>query len=156
MARLRLDLRPVLRAIAARLQDENADRLLRGQGVRDEELAPKKTPPEPVTGRRRIRVFGIRVALKELTRLGVQTGEMLKDLTRRGNIKVGRLGVKIKPSPATRVRWVVFNKGREELQPPRPVGGATAQALATASTEIARVTREQLVIALSDRPKVSP
>ena len=153
MARLRLDLRPVLRAIAARLQDENADRLLRSVGVRDEELAPQKAPPEAVTGRKRIRVFGVRVALKELTRLGVKTGEMLKDLTRRGNVKVGRLGFKIKPSPETRIRWVVFNKGREDRQPARPVGGASAQALVTASTELARAAREQLVIALRDRER---
>ena len=153
MARLKLDLRPVFRAIAAKLQDENADRLLRSQGVRDEELVPKKAPPERVTGRKRIRVFGVRVALKELTRLGVKTGEMLKDLTRRGNIKVGRLGFKIKPSPETRIRWVVFNKGREERQPPRPVGGATARALVMAANELARATREQLVMALRDREK---
>ncbi len=153
MARLRLDLRPVFRAIAARLQDENADRLLRSQGVRDEELAPNKTPPESVTGRKRVRVFGVRVALKELARLGVKTGEMLRDLTRRGNIKVGRLGFKIKPSAATRVRWVVFNKGREERQPARPVGGATAQALVMAANEVARATREQLVLALRDRER---
>ena len=155
MARLRLDLRPALRALAAKIQDENADRLLRGQGVREEELAPPKEPPQAPTGRKRVRVLGVRVAAKELVRLGVKTGEMLKDLTRRGNIKLGRLSFKIVPSAKTRLRWVVFNKGREEKQPPRPVGGITAQALETAKAEIARTAREQLVLAMRAREKTS-
>src|SRR5207244_3157904 len=90
MARLRLDLRPILRAIAARIQDENQGRLLQGRGVRDEELAPKKEgPSEAATTRKRVRLLGVRVKLRELSgKLGVKTGELLKDLVRRGNIKL--------------------------------------------------------------------
>lgn len=154
MARLKLDLRAALRAVAAKVQDENADRLLQGQGVRDEELPPAKEPPEP-KGRGRVRVLGVRVALKELVRLGVRTGEMLKDLTRRGNIKVGRLSFRIVPKPTTRLHWCVFNKGREGKQPPRPVGGITAQTMEVASASLARAMREQLVIALRAREKTA-
>jgi hypothetical protein len=127
---------------------------LRGQGVRDEELAPAKAPPQP-TGRGRVRVLGVRVAVKELVRLGVRTGEMLKDLTRRGNVKVGRLSFKIVPQAKTRLRWCVFNKGRDEKQPARPVGGITAQTMEVASAEVARMAREQFVLALRAREKTS-
>jgi len=155
MARLKLDLRPVLRLIASRIQDENQDRLLSEQGVRDEELEPRKeraSAQDP--GRKRVRILGVRIKLKSLSeKLGVQTGALLKDLVRRGNIKLGRLGFKIVPSADVRIRWIVFNKGREGKQPPRPVGGATAQTLESAAEEVARAAREQLVQALNDREK---
>ncbi len=153
MAKLKLDLRPVLRALGARIQDENADRLLGGQDVRGNELEPAKELAEEAKGRKRIRVLGIRVAVRELVRLGVKTGEMLKDLTRRGNVKVGRTSLKIVPSAKTRLRWIVFNKGREGKQPARPVGGIAAARLAEAAAEVARAAREQLVVALSNREK---
>src|SRR5205823_6228040 len=98
MAKLKLDLRPILRAIGAKIQDENAERLLQGEDVRGDELEVAKGPIEAAKGRKRVRVLGVRVAVKELVRLGVRTGEMLKDLTRRGNVKVGRTSVKVVPS----------------------------------------------------------
>jgi hypothetical protein len=156
MARLKLDLRRVLRAIAVRIQDANADRLLQERGVHDEELVPKRVQANEPVGRRRVRILGVRVKLADLAgKLGVRTGELLKDLTRRGNIKLGRLSFRIVPSAETRLRWVVFNKGRGEKQPPRPVGGITAEEMEKVSAEIASTAREQLVLALRAREKSS-
>jgi hypothetical protein len=154
MAKLQIDLRPVLRAIAARIQDENQDRLLQARGVRDEELAPKKEAASTSSTRKRVRILGVRVKLAQLSdKLGVKTGDLLKDLVRRGNIKVGRTSFRIVPSAELLVRWVVFNKGRaEKKQPPRPAGGITAQALDDdAAALVARAARDQLVAALKDR-----
>jgi hypothetical protein len=157
MARLKIDLRPILRALAARIQDENQDRLLQARGVRDEELAPKREGPSEPKTRKRVRILGVRVKLQDLSgKLGVRTGELLKDLVRRGNVKLGRLSFRIVPSSAELVlRWTVFNKGRGDKQPARPVSGITAQALQQASAEVARSAREQLVIALRAREKTS-
>src|SRR6202043_608589 len=61
MARLKLDLRPVLRLIASRIQDENQDRLLSEQGVNNEELDPRKEREAALDpGRKRVRILGVR------------------------------------------------------------------------------------------------
>lgn len=154
MARLKLDLRPALRAIATRVQDENQDRLLQARGVRDDELAAKKGRASESTSRKRVRILGVRAKVAELAgKLGVKSGALLKDLVRRGNIKLGRTSFRIVPSADVLLRWVVFNKGRGDKQPARRVSGITAQALEDASKEVARTAREQLVAALQAREK---
>lgn len=153
MANLRLDLRKTLRAIATAAQDANLERLLTGLGVRGESLTPRALHAHAVSsGRRaRVRLLGVRVALSGLVgRLGVKSGAMLKDLSRRGNIKVGRTSFRVVPSPEVILRWRVFNAGSRQ-QEARPVSGMSGEQLDKASAEIAREARDQFVAALRDR-----
>src|SRR4051794_27072106 len=120
MAKFRLDLRPVLRAIATEIQDENVRRLLGGQGVAGETLAPEKQPPA-ATGKKRVRVLGVRRSLAELAAVvGIRSGAMLRDLGRRANQKIGRVGFKITPSADVRLRFFAFVNG-DKHQVSRPV-----------------------------------
>lgn len=152
MARLRLDFRKVLRAIANRTQDENQARLLESQGVNGEAISPRAVEPVVGKSRRRIRLGpeGTRVAVKDLQRVGIRSGAMLADLTRRSTIRLGRTSFRIVPSPAVRSRYWAWVKGREG-QPARPTGGMTDALLADAATQVATVGRDQVVAALQKR-----
>ena len=154
MARLRLDFRKVLRAVANRTQDENQARLLASQGVNGEGIAPRAVEPVVGKSRRRIRLGpeGTRVAVKDLQRVGIRSGAMLADLTRRGNARIGRVSFKIVPSPAVRAKYWAFVKGRRGGdQPARPTGGMTDALLADAATQVATVGRDQVVASLQKR-----
>lgn len=157
MAKFRPDFRKILREIATRAQDENADRLLSGASVDGGSLAPRVDHVAASTkGRsKRIRLFGIRVRVRELTgHVGVKTGEMLRDLTKRSNIKIGRVSFKIVPSPGVRVRMYAFAKGVERGnhdQPARPFSGMTGALLEEARARIAQEARDQIAEALNDR-----
>lgn len=151
---MKLDLRKTLRAIAAKVQDENLDRLLAGRQVSGGSVEPRAVEPEPAGGRKkRVRILGIRVSLAELTvKVGVRSGDMLKDVTRRSNAKIGRVSFKIVPSPAVRQRWFAFNAGNSR-QPPRSISGLTDAQLAAAKDEVAVDARNQFVKALQRRPR---
>ena len=153
MAKVRFDFRKELRALAARVQDENLARLLTGQTVSGGAVAPHKVPAEPVLkGRaKRVRLHGIRVSLRELAgRIGVRTGAMLKDITRRANAKIGRVSFKIVPSPEVRRRWFAFVAGTKK-QVARPVSGIDGPTLSDARDRIARSGRDQIVAAMQRR-----
>lgn len=151
MARLRFDFRKLLRSIANRTQDENQARLLASQGVNGEGIAARASEPVAAKSRRRIRLGpeGTRVAVKDLQRVGIRSGAMLADLTRRGNVKLGRTSFRIVPSPAVRAKYWAFVKGRRGGdQPARPTGGMTDALLADAATQVAAVGRDQIVASL--------
>lgn len=141
----RFDFRKTLREIATRAQDANLDRLLSAQAVRGGEIAPQR--PHEVSeaqGRRkRVRVFGVRIALSDLAgRLGVKSGEMLKDLTRRANIKIGRTSFKIIPSPEVALKWRAFVSGSKH-QIARPVSGLSSAQISEATALLAQDARNQ-------------
>lgn len=141
------DFRKTLRAIAVATQDANLDRLLSGRTVGGGTVLPRFDEREVVVkGRaRRVRLFGIRVSVKDLSgKVGVKTGAMLNDVTRRGNIKVGRVSFKIIPSPEMRARWFAFQAGTKK-QPPRPTSGMTDLQIELASAQIAFEGRNQFV-----------
>jgi hypothetical protein len=151
----KLDFRKLLRAIATAIQDENVQRLLAGVGVQGEELEPLKTEHGQITSRRRIRVFGARVSIRDLHRLGVKSGDLLKDLTRRSNIKIGRTSFKIIPSAENLLKWRVFIAGRVHAgaggdQPARPAGGVSADRLERATRDLTVAARNQLVALMQD------
>lgn len=142
----RPDFRKSLRAAGKTIQDDNADRLLKGESVTGEEIAPD-VQKKPASGsRKRARVLGVRVPLAQLSsRPGVKSGGMLKDLTRRGNVKVGRTSVKVVPSPEEIVKTRVFNAGRRGKQVPRPFSGISAERLDEIADDVSRDGRDQLV-----------
>lgn len=146
----KLDFRKQLRAIANEVQDQNATRLLASQAVDGGSIEPRKVEGPATTSRRRLRVFGARVSIKDLSRLGVRTGAMLADLTRRSTIRLGRTSFRIVPSPNVRARYWAWVKGREG-QPARPTGGMTDGLLAAAADSIAKSGRDQVVAALQKR-----
>jgi hypothetical protein len=147
----KLDVRKTLRAIAIAIQDENAERLLAGIGVRGETLAPLSAEHGEIKSRKRVRVFGLRVQLRDLHRLGIKSGDLFKDLTRRSNIKVGRTSFKIVPSGKNLLKWRVFISGRVSVgagggdQPARPAGGVSAERLAKATYQLCVESRNQIV-----------
>jgi len=163
VARLRLDFRKLLREIANKAQDENLERLLSGRAVDGSDLAERKSPDQaPSKGRAsRVRIFGVRVSLRELAgRLGVKTGAMLRDITRRANVKLSRTSFKIVPSPEVRTRWFAFVKGASRnlenanatsIQPARPVSGMTGDLIAEARDQVALEARAQFVNAVNQR-----
>lgn len=142
----KIDLRKTLRAIATAIQDANLDRLLTGTTVTGGSVAPRAVEPQAATGRaRRARIFGIRVSLRELAgKVGVKTGAMLRDVTRRANQKIGRAGFKIIPSADVRMRWFAFQAGTER-QVPRPTSGVDEATMESASAQIAADARAQFV-----------
>ena len=156
----KLDLRKTLRAIGQAIQDENVDRLLQGLTVDGGTVAPRVTTVTTPKGRqKRVRINGIRISVGELQgKPGVRSGDMLKDAGRRANIKVGRVSVKIIPSPAMRARWFAFMKGvnsGDHKQVARPVSGITDARMAAARDELARAAREQFVKLANQRERVA-
>lgn len=148
MPKLKLDLRKELRAIAGAVQEDNARRLLEGSSLGGGSLAARKTQPHAVASKRRIRVLGERRAIAELAgNVGVASGDMLKDLTRRGNVKVGRVSFKIVPSASVLVRTRVFQSG-DKRQTARPFSGMTKARIEAAAQTIAESSRNQLVATL--------
>jgi hypothetical protein len=142
----RFDFRTILRGIGARAQDENQDRLLSGTTVNGAPVEPRvDSGGKPTKGKKRVRVLGVRVNLGQLTKnVGVRTGAMLKDMTKRSNIRVTRTTMKIIPSNAVFKRWMVFNKG-DKRQAARPISGMSPALVADASKQIAQAMREQVV-----------
>lgn len=155
MAKLKPDFRKTLRAQAGKVQEDNLRRLLAGETVRGGAVAPRKAQAGRSKGRaRRVRILGLRVSVRELEgRVGVRTSEMLKDVTRKGNVKVGRVSFKIIPSSAQILKWRVFNAGRRGKKPQaaRPVSGISTERLEEARAEITRDARRQFVSALRGR-----
>lgn len=151
MPRLNLDFRKILRAIANKAQDANVERLLTGSTVSGGTVAAREQGARPTSSRARVRILGVRVKLAELVgKVGIATGAMLRDLTRRGNVKLGRLSFRIVPSAAQLLKWRVFNSGRKG-QEPRPVSGMSDALIREAKDGIAREGREQLVAHLNRR-----
>lgn len=146
-----LDFRKELRAIANRVQDENARRLLAGSAVSGSPFADRRDESSsgPET-RARARVFGVRISIRKIQRLGVATGAMLKDATRRSNVKLGRTSFRIVPSPEIRPRWFAFNAGRP-TQAARPFSGVSDDVLSDAAAELARAGRDQICAAINRR-----
>lgn len=152
MAKLKFDFRTTLREIANRIQDANQARLLGGQAIAGGPLAPDRVAAAPTKTRKRIRLDGIRVKLSELAgRVGVKTGDMLRDCVRRANVKLGRIAFRILPSQGLRLRWFVFNKGAQGRQVARAFSGIPGEVLDDAAAAIARQGRDQLVAAMNDR-----
>lgn len=146
----KFDFRKQLRWIANEVQDQNATRLLASQAVDGGSIEPRKVEAPATKSRRRLRVFGARVSIKDLSRLGVRSGAMLSDLTRRSTIRLGRTSFRIVPSPAVRARYWAFVKGRED-QVARPTGGMTDALLGTAADLVAKSGRDQVVASLQKR-----
>lgn len=146
------DFRKELRQIANAAQDANVARLLAGEAVSGGALEPEKDEAGPSASRRRVRVFGAKIAVKQIQRLGVKSGDMLKDASRRGNIRLGRTSFKIVPSGPIRARWFAFNAGKKN-QPARPFSGMSSDLLATARDLIASAGRSQIVAKLNRRNK---
>lgn len=117
-----LSLVDTLLAIAYRSQDRNAERLVDGRTVDGESTAPKKGGG----------------------RAGVASGELLADLTRRGNVVLDTHGFTVAPSPSVAARFFAFCRGRKG-QPARPVGGFDEETLARARDELAVAARDQVV-----------
>lgn len=108
----KLDFRKTLRGIATSIQAANQDRLLSGQSLASGPLAPRVESTSSSATKKRVRIAGIRVKLAELTgNVGVASGALLKDLTRAGNIKLGRTSFKIVPSPDVLLRMLCFVHG---------------------------------------------
>jgi hypothetical protein len=99
-----------------------------------------------------VRLFGSKIAVKNIQRLGIKSGDMLKDASRRSNIKLGRTSFKIVPSPAIRARWFAFNAGTKNASA-RPFSGISDQLLTTAGSLIASAGKAQLVAKLNKRAK---
>lgn len=152
------DFRKEIRAGLNAAQDANARRLIAGQTVKGGSVAPRKASAPARKGRaKRVRTLGgIRLSTKDLqSSPGVEDGDMLRDLTRRGNVKVGRRGGKIVPSPGQILKVRVFQAGnRKTGQPPRPISGIDGALLATIGASVARSGRDQIVRNLKNRPKV--
>lgn len=146
MGKIKVDLRKQLRAIGNAIQDDNVSRLLSGETVSGGAVEPREAPEaRPKKTRKRVRVHGARVKLEELRgNPGVKSGDMLKDASRRSNVKVGRANVKVVPDPEVRRRWFAFNAGTKH-QPARSISGMSDELLKTASEDLARESREQLV-----------
>lgn len=146
MATFKLDLRKILREIATKIQDENLDRLLTGTRVDGGPIQPRAARGVGAKGRaKRIRIFGLKVSLRELAdKTGVKSGAMLKDVTKRSNQKIGRVGFKIIPSRDILIRWSVFNAG-DKRQVDRPVSGVTDQVLDEARALVTTESRNQFV-----------
>lgn len=147
-----LDFRKELRQIANAAQDANVTRLLAGEAVSGGTLEPPKSEAGPSTSRRRVRIFGSKIAVKNIQRLGIKSGDMLKDAGRRSNVKLGRTSFKIVPSPAIRARWFAFNAGTKNAAA-RPFSGISDQLLTTAGSLIASAGKSQLVARLNKRAK---
>jgi hypothetical protein len=154
----KVDLRKTLRAIGNALQDENVDRLLEGLTIDGASVAPRVTTVTTPTGRqKRVRIKGVRISLRDLGgRPGIASGAMLKDAGRRANVKVGRVSVKVVPSPAMRARWFAYMKGvntAQRHQVARPVSGITDARMQEARDEIAREARNQFVKLANQRQR---
>lgn len=150
------DFRKELRATGNAIQDDNARRLISGQTVSGGSVAPRKAAREKPTGRaRRVRVLGARLSTKDLQGSpGVDTGAMLRDMTKRGNVKVGRTSVKITPSPDQILKVRTFIAGNKKTgQPPRPVSGIDDARMKTTTDTIAKSGRDQFVANLNKRRK---
>lgn len=117
-----IDLADVWRRIAYGAQDRNAERLVEGRTVGGSATAPKKGGG----------------------RAGVASGELLADLTRRGNVVLDTNGFTVAPSPSVAARFFAFCRGRKG-QPARPVGGFDEETLARARDELAVAARDQVV-----------
>jgi len=143
----KFDFRALLRKIGGEALDATIARLLSGTAVRGGIVAPLKV--EAGTAKTiRTRLKGLRFSLqKGRTTPGVETGDMLRQMNRRGNVRVTRTGFRILPPKAIQTKWFVFNVGRRRHgnQPARPVSGLTDAQIRAASEEIARDGREQLV-----------
>lgn len=146
------DFRKVLRSIATAIQDANLERLLSGITVTGRSVAQRVDRAVRSTGRaKRVRLHGLRISVRELAGIvGVKTGDMLKDVTRRANQKIGRTGFKIIPSASVIRRWFAFQAGREG-QVARPTSGIADSDLAAARDKIATNAREQFVQAANRR-----
>ena len=132
---MKLDFSKVLREQAEKIQDENVARLLAGQTVAGGGVAPRKDEPAGTPG--------------------VRTGELLRALSRRDNVRVGPLWLRVTVGRDQLVKWVVFNAGRTRrgTQPARPVSGISEARYAEVATEVARELKAQLVRALRARAK---
>jgi hypothetical protein len=153
VGKLKLDLRKTLRAIAVDVQDAIVSRLVSGSSVSGEELAPQKEREhaQAIGRRKRVRVLGVRIALAGLAgKVGIKTGELLKGLQRRSNIRIGRVSFKIVPPAEVLARWNVLNKG-DARQVARPVGGITGEQLDRAAEELTIAARDQFAASLRDR-----
>jgi len=149
----KIDLRKTLRAIAQRIQDANAQRLVSSEAVAGGALEPRRSIPQATTSRRRLRILGERRALAELAgAVGIATGDMLKDLVRRANIKLGRTGFKITPSSSEILKTRVFTAG-DRHQAARPFSGITREQLEQAAGELVQDLRSQVVEDMNDREK---
>lgn len=148
----KLDLRKLLRAIATQIQDDNLDRLLSGRTVDGGVVAPRVVRSLVGAGRaKRVRILGIRVSVRDLAgNVGVKTGAALKDVTKRSNIKIGRVSFKIIPSPEVRARWLTFQAGSKH-QVPRPTSGVSNERLKEANELLTGEARDQFVRAANSR-----
>ena len=165
MSKLRLDFRKILREIGNRAQDENLERLLSGRTVRGEEVAQRApdTSGQIKGSKRRVRIFGVKTSVRDLAgNVGVKTGDMLKDVARRSNVKVSRLSFHITPGESQRLKWFVFVRGSTRstksganvsTQPARPVSGMSGDLITESRAQIATAARDQFVAAANQRAR---
>lgn len=150
----KVDFRKTLRAIATAVQNQNLERLLGAVKLNGGTVLPRAQEVATATGRaKRVRLFGIRVNLRDIAgKVGVGTGAMLRDVTRKANQKIGRVSFKIIPSPEMRMRWFAFQAGTKH-QPPRPTSGISDTLMESATAQIAEDARNQFVKKLQGRPR---
>lgn len=130
---MNFDFEKTLREQAEMCQDENRERLLAGETIDGGSVVPDKDG--------------------KTEQLGVRTGALLADVTRRENIRADKTGFVIKPSPDQAVKWTVLNDGRTEhgVQPARPISGISTERHKEIADAIARDARDQLVRELRER-----
>jgi hypothetical protein len=129
---MNFDFEKTLREQAEKCQDDNRARFLAGETVDGGTVEPdKKATEQP----------------------GVSTGALLRDLTRRENIRVDAMSFTIAPSPEQAAKWTVYNTGRTQhgVQPARPVSGISTERHEEIAAEIARDARDQFVEDLKER-----
>lgn len=150
----KLDLRKTLRSIASQVQDDNLERLLRGLKVNGGSIAPRLLEAAATKGRAaRIRLNGVRVSLRDLVgAVGVKSGAMLRDVVRRGNIRMGRASFKIVPSREVLRRWFAFQAGTDH-QVSRPTSGVSAERMEESKAEVAAESRRQFVKSANSRQR---
>jgi hypothetical protein len=155
VGKIKIDLRKQLRAIGTAIQDDNVQRLLSGETVSGGSVEARKTPEEHKKTRKRVRIHGARVKLEQLQeKPGVKSGDMLKDAQRRANVKVGRTTVKVGPSAEMRRRWFAFNAGTTH-QPARSISGVSDSLLRSASEDLVREGRAQIVRKINEAKRAS-
>jgi len=130
---MNFDFEKTLREQAEKCQDDNRARLLAGETLDGGSVVPDKDG--------------------KTEQLGVRTGALLADTTRRENIHADRTSFVVKPSPDQFVKWAVFNQGRTEhgVQPARPISGISKERHEEIAAEIATDARDQLVRELRER-----
>ena len=130
---MNFDFEKTLREQAEKCQDDNRARFLAGETVDGGTAEPDKK------GR--------------TEQPGVSTGALLKDITRRENIRVDATSFTIAPSPEQAAKWTVYNAGRAHhgVQPARPVSGISDERHEEIASEIARDARDQFMQDLKER-----